>query len=472
MLVCAPAGQPFAQSDGLPELGEAATQYLSSQQEADIGKRFLRELLLQENFVSDPELRHYLNKLGRGVGQYANLHGVTLHFNLLENNELNAFAVPGGYITFNTGLLLTTETESELASVVGHEIAHLSQRHLPRMIAKAEAAKLPTTAAIIASILVGGQAGVAGVTLANANMLSNQLAYSREFEREADAIGMKLLSAGGFDPSAMAEFFNRLQRFNVITSKDVPEFLRTHPLSYTRIAEAEARQNSYPSTPHDSSLEFHLARAKIRALYSGPPAEAIRILEQDIDKAQGKEKDGKLYGLSLARFKLRDYAGAMETLSPLVSKYPGVPSIQIARAQIADEIASHEEATQIYQEIIEKHPQVVYIKYYYLESLLENGNAAAAKKVARHQLRRTPDEFELYRTLARANVELGNLVEAHQADAEYLAALGRYRDAIASLKLALRDNANNSQYLSQSITSRISSLERIASDTEKRQKQG
>ena len=428
--------------------------------------------MTQKNFVSDPELQHYLNHLGRSVGKNANLHNVTLHFNLLEDNELNAFAVPGGYITFNTGLLLTTETESELASVVGHEIAHLSQRHLPRMVAKAQAAKLPTTAAIIASILVGGQAGVAGVTLANANLLSNQLAYSREFEREADAIGMKLLSDSGFDPSAMAEFFNRLQRFNVITSKDVPEFLRTHPLSYTRIAESEARQDSYPAVHHESSFEFHLAKAKIQAIYSGTPDDAIKVLEEEIARSEGNQKDANQYGLALAKARLRDYSGAMKTLSTLVPKYPEVPAIQIARAQFTTEIGTHEEVERIYKGLIDQHPEKIFIKYYYIDALLAQGDAATAKKIARHQLRRAPEEYNLYRRLARANVEIGNLVEAHQADAEYLAAIGRYREAIASLKLALRDNADSSQYLSQSIASRITSLERISAETKKRQDQG
>lgn len=467
-----PAAYKAAQADNLPELGEAATQYLNSQQEEDIGQQFLRELLSQENYISDPELRDYLNQLGRKIGMNAGLRGIILHFNLLQENEMNAFAVPGGYITFNSGLLLTTETESELASVVGHEIAHLSQRHLPRMVAKAQAAKLPTTAAIIASILLGGQAGVAGVTLANANLISNQLAYTREFEREADAIGMKLLSDSGFDPKAMAEFFNKLQRFNAVSSKDVPEFLRTHPLSYTRIAESESRQNTYPATSHNSSFEFLLAKAKIRAIYWGRAEEAIGILKEEIAKTQGVEKDASQYGLALATMRLRDYSTAKDLIMPLVTKYAETPAIQIALAEISRQSGATEDAVGIYQKLVDQHPEKTYIKYYYLDTLIEYGDALAAKKVARHQLRRTPDEFRLYRSLARANVELGNLVEAHQADGEYLAAIGRYRAAIASLKLALRDNADNSQYLSQSIESRITSLERLAADVKQRQDQG
>ena len=153
-----PFGRASSQSN-LPELGDSATKYLNRQQEDQIGKGFYRALIRSEDFVTDPEIQHYLNQLGRAVGQNAGMRGVTLHFNLLDVKELNAFAVPGGYITFHSGLVLATESESELASVMGHEIAHLSQRHLPRMLAKAEAAKLPTTAAIIASILLGGQLG-------------------------------------------------------------------------------------------------------------------------------------------------------------------------------------------------------------------------------------------------------------------------------------------------------------------------
>ncbi|MXX15753.1 MAG: M48 family metalloprotease, partial [Gammaproteobacteria bacterium] len=121
-----------AQGSTLPELGEAATRYLSPDDEQMIGRRFLRELMATDSYISDHELRHYLNGLGKRIGSKASLGGITPKLNLIRENEINAFAVPGGYITFNSGLMLTTENESELASVVGHEIAHLSQRHLPR----------------------------------------------------------------------------------------------------------------------------------------------------------------------------------------------------------------------------------------------------------------------------------------------------------------------------------------------------
>lgn len=456
----------------MPELGESATRYLSTQQEQDIGKGFLQQLLNEPSYVSDPFLRHYLNSLGAGIGEHASLRGLPLHFNLIAENELNAFAVPGGYITFNTGLLLTTETESELASVVGHEIAHLSQRHLPRLIARQQSQKLPTTAAILASILLGGQAAVAGVTLAQANLLSNQLSYSREFEREADAIGMQLMASSGYDPKAMAGFFGKLQRFTLVTSKDVPEFLRTHPLSYTRVAEAEARQASLPEVDTASSFDFHLARARIRALYSGHPDDAVDILNQQLVEleptADAEQRDAIHYGIALAQSRLRQYSTALEQINKLADSYPDNVAIAVARGEILGDSGDTAGAAEALNAVAGQHPDVTWITQPRADALLANGEAAEAKKVLRYQLRRDPGDFLLYPGLSDANVELGKLAEAHQADAEYLAAIGKYQEAVSALRLALRENDEQSDYLTQSIGARVTELERLRLNAEQR----
>jgi predicted Zn-dependent protease len=453
-----------AQDSGLPELGEAATRFLDADDEEMIGQRFLRELVAMDNYVTDLELRHYLNRLGRRVGAAANLRGTTLHFNLLQDNELNAFAVPGGYITFHTGLVLTAETESELASVIGHEIAHLSQRHLPRMIANAEASKLPTTAAILASILVGGQVGVAGVTLANATLLSNQLAYSRDFEREADAIGIGLMAESGFDPRGMASFFDKLQRFNIVSAKDVPEFLRTHPLSYTRVAESESRISSYPGVSHRSSAGFHLAKARIQSLYGQRPEDARTVIEDRISRSSGDEAAAWRYGLALVLMREQDFAGAGKLIAEVKKILPDTPQVLAAGAEIERRSGNTAAAIDTYATLLERFPDADYIRHGYLETLLAAGDAAEAKKVIRHRLRRDSDDYELYPLLARANVALGSLAEAHQADAEFHGAMGRYQKAISSLKLALRENDDSSQYITQSVNARIAELERLAAE--------
>ncbi len=469
MLLPAPSSV-HAQGSTLPELGEAATRYLDPDDERMIGRRFLRELTAMDNYIPDHELRHYLNNLGKQIGSKANLGGITPKLNLIRENELNAFAVPGGYITFNSGLLLTTGNESELASVVGHEIAHLSQRHLPRMIARSQASKIPTTAAILASILVGGQAGVAGVTLANATLLSNQLAYSREFEREADAIGIDLMAKSGYNPRAMSDFFAKLQRFNFVSDKAVPEFLRTHPLSYTRMAESEARISVYPRVQHESSLDFHLARARVQALYGDPQADTLQILEDRIKQSRGIQRLAWQYGLVLALMEARQLDAATALADEVIGHLPDTPQVQAARAEITRRSGNPAAASLAYGKLVEKYPESGYLRYAYLETLLEAGNAEAAKKFTRFQLRRHPGEYELYPLLSRANVALGLLAEAHQADAEYHVVLGRFGAALSSLKLALRENNDESQYLTQAIMARIEELEREAADWKLRER--
>ncbi len=461
----------YAQGGNLPELGEAATRFLDADDEELIGQRFLRQLVAMDSYVSDHELRHYLNRLGRRIGASAHLGGVNLHFNLLKENELNAFAVPGGYITFHTGLILTTDTESELASVIGHEIAHLSQRHLPRMIANAEASKIPTTAAILAAILVGGQAGMAGVTLANATLLSNQLAYSREFEREADAIGIGLMAESGFDPRDMASFFDKLQRFNIVSSKDVPEFLRSHPLSYNRVAESEARINTYPPIAHESSVDFHLARARILALFSDRPADARQLLEDRIARSSGTEREAWRYGLALALLQEGAFDEAEKVIKEVEAALPNTPQVLGAAAEIQGRAGDPAGAAASYAALVERYPTADYLRYAWVETMLRQGDAAGAKRVIRHRLRRDSDDYELYPLLSRANVALGDLSEAHQADAEFDAAMGRYEKAIASLKLALRENKDGSQYITQAVNARIQELERLEADRKLREKE-
>ena len=447
------------ESEPLPELGDSATRILSPAQEERIGRQFLRQLIRDLHYVDDPELNAYLNRLGSTVAQNASLRGTTIAVHLLQNPDLNAFAVPGGHITFHTGLLLTAEDESELASVMGHEIAHITQRHLPRMLAKAEASKFPAAAAILAAVLVGGQAGLAGFTVANAALLSNQLAYTRNFEREADSIGIKLLVDAGFDPAAMARFFGKIERHGGI-GEEAPEFLRTHPLSYTRIAEAENRAATYPAADYPPSRAFHLAKAKIRALYSPEDRDALAYFQDRAARLSGEEKNAAIYGAALAQRKLRQTKQARATLQPLLDAWPDEVAFQLARAEIDMAAGNPAPAVARYAKLTEAHPQLVYLVHYQAQALIANGDAAEAKRVIRHQLRRHKERFILYPLLSRSNAKLGLLAEAHQATAEFHAALGEYHAAVASLKQALREN-DSEGYLHQSITARLHELEEI-----------
>lgn len=448
----------FAQSNDLPELGDSATQYLNPAQEKQIGQAFLRRLIRDPSYVEDYPLQDYLQSVGERVGASADLHGTKLSFNLLKDNSLNAFAVPGGYITFNTGLIMTTKTESALASVAGHEIAHLSQRHLPRLLAKANENKIPLLAAVVGSILVGGQTGLAGLAAANAAVASNRLSYTRGFEREADAIGIRLLAKAKYDPNAMAEFFSELERYTRHDSTEIPAFLRTHPLSFTRIAESEARAKEYPPQPHESSFEFYLAKARIRALYTERRDDTIPFFKEKMDSEKTEIKDAAIYGAAVALIKSRKLQQARTLLTPLSERYPTHPWIQSAHAEIDLADNKMNRAIARYQSLINNNPNKVYLNYYLADAFLLNQQPQMARKIVRYQIRRHPDLYRLYRLLSKTNAQQGNMAESHQAEADYHAALGNYAGALVALKLALRESEDEG-YLAQSITAQINSLQ-------------
>jgi len=448
---------PLTCADDLPELGDSSTQYLDSRQEKQIGQAFLRRLISNPSFLADYELQHYLQVLGDSIGQHADLRDIQLTFNLVQNNNLNAFAVPGGYITFNTGLLLTTDDESQLASVVAHEIAHLTQRHLPKLIARANQNQLPAMAAIIGSILVGGQTGAAGITLTGATLESGRLAFTRDFEREADSIGIKLLAESGYDPKAMVAFFGKLEQYNRIDG-DVPGFLSTHPLSYTRVAESEARAQNYADREHISSFEYFLAKARIRALYVERQKDSVPYFLEQLETDSVETRDAARYGLAIAHTYNRNFDEAREVLGEVLARYPDHPWIQSAQAEL--DIADNrvEKGIERYLDTIARHPDQRYLSYRLAEAYLLNNQYALAKKTLRYQIRRHPDDYRLYRLLSQANAGLGQVAQAHQAGAEYFAVLGNYEKAFATVELALKE-VGSDEYLKQSLSARLKDLE-------------
>ena len=461
--VSSPEEQNQPATSQLPELGDSAAQYLTPIQEKDIGQQFQRQLLRARSYIGDPEIRAYLSDLGREIAQYADLFDLQPEFNLIQDKELNAFAVPGGFITFNSGLILATDSENELAAVVGHEIAHLAQRHLPRLIARSEANKLPAAAAILASVLVGGQAGLAGLTLANAQLLSNQLAYTREFETEADALGIRYLAAAGYSPHAMAGFFSKIERYSRAQSEQSREFLRTHPLSYVRIAESESRAARYDSAqkpPPRDDLPYLMVKAKLRALYQDRS-----LLENNrihflsiIENSTGRDKAVAHYGLGLTLSQMRQFESAHMHMDQAIALIPDQLAFQIGKAYIEIADGNSSAAVARLESVYEKSKSPAYLVFYLADAFLADGQAEQAKRLVRYQLRRDRDDFRLYRPLSKANVALGALSEAHQADAEYLAAQGGYKGAVASLKLAIREAGDNN-YLNQSLKARLKDLE-------------
>jgi beta-barrel assembly-enhancing protease len=272
---------PLPPPAALPDLGDAAQADLSPAQERKLGETVIRQLRAAGGYMNDPEVNDYLNELGHRL--IANSKDVKQDFQFfaVPDPQVNAFALPGGYIGVHSGLILLTQSESELASVLAHEISHVTQHHIARMIAGQKDSMLMSLAGLALAVLASrahgnssGDMAQAAVAATQAASLQYQLNFTRENEYEADRIGFARLDGAGFDVYSMGTFMERLQRSSRFLDNGAPNYLRTHPVTYERIAEAQARAYGHAYRQVADSLDFHLVRALLRS-YEGEPKDAV-----------------------------------------------------------------------------------------------------------------------------------------------------------------------------------------------------
>jgi len=263
----------LCRAEGLPDLGDVSQATISPQQERQIGEQSMFEIRADKSYLDDAEVSDYLNQLGYQLVANSNEPGQEFEFFALNDNTINAFAMPGGFIGVNTGLILTAQSESELASVLSHEIAHVTQHHLARMVAGQKFDSIASMAAIAVAILAArsnpdaAQATIAG---AQAGAIQRQLNFTRTHEEEADRIGLATLQKAGFDIRAMPAFFERLQKATRLLEGNMPSWLRTHPITSDRIADIASRVQQTPYRLVADSRSFHLVRAKLQAMQKSP----------------------------------------------------------------------------------------------------------------------------------------------------------------------------------------------------------
>jgi beta-barrel assembly-enhancing protease len=250
----------------LPNMGDPASAVLTPSQEALLGETLLTQIRGALPISKDPELNDYVQALGTRLVSAGSDSGMEFTFLLVADPTINAFAAPGGIVVVNSGLLLTAQSESELAGVIAHEIAHIEQRHMARTYANAGSINLKTALAMLASIVAGAYGGA---NVGSAAMLSTmaagaqaQLAFSRANEQEADRVGMRLLAAARFDPQGMPNFLQRLQEYIQLNAGPIPEFLSDHPVTLSRIADTRSRALQYTGSFEKDSLRFEFANVR------------------------------------------------------------------------------------------------------------------------------------------------------------------------------------------------------------------
>jgi len=434
------AGTAPLAAQPLPELGDAAGAAIAPQVERRIGESIMREIRYRDPaYVDDPEISDYLDGLGRRLLAANPEARQEFEFFAVRDPAINAFALPGGFIGAHTGLLAAAETESELASVLAHEIAHVTQRHIARLLGAQQQMQLPSMIALAAAILLGGSrpdlaAGAAAA--AQGGLIQGQLAYTRDFEREADRIGFRALQSSGFDVRAMPSFFEKMQRANRLGDDGtVPSYLRTHPMTTERIADAQGRAAAAPYRQHLDSLDFHLVRAKLRA-QSGEPAPAAESFAAAVRERRYASEAAARYGLAAALLRARRADEARVALADLRATGAASPMIETLAARVQQAQGDALASLATLGRALERFPGRLPLVYAYAEMLQQAGRHREALAVLEEPVRAHADDPRLRSLQARAYAALGKRLLQHQAQAEVYLLRGSVPAAIEQLQLA------------------------------------
>lgn len=408
-------------------------------------------------FSDDPEISNYLQTLGQRLVSHIDKPGMDFHFFVVDDPTINAFAVPGGYIGVHTGLILATQNEAELASVLAHEISHITQRHIPRMLAEQQRTTLPAMAAMLGAILLAGHGGEAAIALTGATLAQKSINFTRSEEEEADRVGIRLLAASGFDPRAMPAFFERMQQLNRVNDTNLPEFLRDHPVTTARIADALNRAEQYPYRQVPDSLEFRLVQAKLRATASGDPSDIVRAFAANVADGKSADIDAERYGYTVALMRARQYDAARTQLHKLIVGAPQNMFYRILQARIEIGAGRTKAGLDYYADAYKHDPSYYPLAIDYARALIRNNRAPAAEPILRAALRNRSDDPALYKLLSESLAASGKAAESHQALAEHYYLNGNANAAIEQLQIASRQAGNNF-YLQSSVEARIKEI--------------
>jgi beta-barrel assembly-enhancing protease len=442
----------------LPDMGNSASTVVSQAEEQEIGKAFMRELRRQAEVIDDIEISNYINALGHKLSSYSDAPEQPFYFFVVKDAAINAFAVPGGFIGFHSGLILAAQSESELASVCAHEIAHVTQHHIARSIEASSQMSIPMIAGMIAAAVLAfanptaGQAAIAALTAGNIQM---QINFTRNHEAEADRVGIKILATAGFEPRDMPTFFERLQAESRHYTQS-PEFLRTHPVTTDRIAEARDRAEHYPKVTLRDAPAYHLMRAKLLVATTDDVDALIKRLDEMLVDKKYRDERATRYALALALLKTRQADGVEQHIEWLVKHDSDRVAYRVLGARLALLQRQEDKAIQLFETAMKVYPSDQQLSLQYANELLQLGQAAKAKQILLKTAAHSYPNY--YQLLALAHQKTNDPAEAALAQAEYYYLNGQTGLAVEQLRQA-RTRKDLSFYLASRIESRFRALQ-------------
>ena len=441
-----------ALAEGLPELGDASDAVLSAPQERAIGKRIMLEVRGDRAFVEDAEIQDYITSIGsRLVGatrSATNDNRRDFEFFVLNDESINAFALLGGFIGIHSGLLLATANESELAGVLGHELAHILQRHQSRG-ADAQRKNAPMqwlglAAAILAArsgSASSGQATEAALATSAAFSIQSQLDYSREFESEADRLGIQTMVGAGFDPRGMVGFFERLLLANRHNDGKTPGYLRSHPLTTERIADMQNRVDQMGAESKRSvpdSLDYRFAQAKLRVMSVGG-GDSVGFFREAIAQRTILRNRADVYGLALALTRTRDFANAEKELNSIRGGNNALhPWIENLAAEIKAGQRQWADSLRLYRAAMQAFPQHRALFYGSTDALYESGQTDAALAQVNERLKNIQDDARLFELAAKGYEKKNKKLAQHRAVGEAYFRRGNLLGAVEQLQIAVK----------------------------------
>ncbi len=421
-------------------MGAPSDSVLTPIEEKRLGDAFFRSLHRHLDINQDLEIANYIASLGNSLASHSDAPAHAFHFFVVLSPEINAFAGPAGYIGVNSGLILKTRSESELASVIAHEIAHVTQNHLHRAFAAAKRMTLPMAAATLAAILIGTQVpelGQAALIALQAGGVQYQINFTRDNEKEADRIGLQILAKSNFNPRSMPTFFEQLQQSTQFLGRDLPEFLRTHPVTSSRIADTRSRAEKFPYRQYPDSLSYLLTKAKLQVLTSGNLESTVADFRSRLNRGTPKQRAAVKYGLALALQRQHHLKQSHELLAQLLADFPDQPQFINAIAQVEIEMGQIPAGLKRYQAALRRFPASRILRLEYAQALLETHHFDSARRLLTPYAN-NPRFPRLYKLLSRAYAGLGQNAEAHRYMAEYYYATGNLESAIRQAKLATK----------------------------------